>query len=81
MNISQLLRAFRFEEQTEEIVELNYSLSDSSAFERRAFSSLHLISAKAFERGLADLRRDLQNGPIPCTSKYVMYRGLKRSPQ
>lgn len=75
--ISQLLRDSGFEQHVEEMVAFTYALSDSIAFERKAFSSLHLISAEAFERGSGRLRRDLQNGPICCNSTYIIYRGFK----
>lgn len=79
--ITQLLHGSGFEQNMEEIVEFTYTLSDALAFERKAFSSLHLISAEAFERGLARLRGDLRNGPISCNSKYIIYHGLKPSSQ
>lgn len=75
--IPQLLRDAGFREISEEVVEFAYELSDSAAFERKAFSSLHLISDEAFARGLARLKQDLLKGPIGCNSKYVIYRGRK----
>ena len=47
-------------------VEFPYALADPQAFRDRAFSSLHLISVQAFQRGLERMERDLEKGPIAC---------------
>lgn len=75
--VRQLLLAQGFKEISEEIVEFSYPLSDATAFERKVFSSLRLISEEAFERGLARLKRDLEKGPINCVSRYVIHWGHK----
>ncbi len=60
-------------------VEHAYCLADAAPYREKAFSSLHLIPPEAFERGLARLERDLQSGPLPCVSRYVMLWGTMRA--
>jgi SAM-dependent methyltransferase len=75
--IPGLLRSSGFQGVSEEEVEFAYALSDATPFERKAFSSLHLIPEEAFDRGLARLKQDLQGGPLACVSRYVMYLARK----
>jgi ubiquinone/menaquinone biosynthesis C-methylase UbiE len=77
--IPGLLSASGFQEHSEEVIEFAYALSDSSAFERKAFSSLHLIPEEAFTRGLTRLKQDLQAGPLACVSRYVLHVARKPS--
>jgi SAM-dependent methyltransferase len=56
----------------EQRVEHASVLTDISAFRAKSFSALHLIAQDAFECGLARLERDLQRGPIPTVSRYVL---------
>jgi len=75
--IKRLLAAQHFDRISEDLVEFTYLLSDATAFERKAFSSLHLISESAFNHGLGRLKEDLKKGPVSCISKYVIYWGQK----
>lgn len=75
--LRQLLLNQGFKEISEEVVEFSYPLSDVTAFERKVFSSLRLISENAFEQGLARLKRDLEKGPVSCVSRYVIHWGRK----
>ena len=75
--ICQLLSAAGFEAIEEETVESDYELSDAASFERKTFSCIHLSSDEAFLRGLAQLKQDLQHGPVAGTSRYVVYRARK----
>jgi ubiquinone/menaquinone biosynthesis C-methylase UbiE len=77
--IPRLLQAQNFAGIFEDFVEFSYSLSDSTAFERKAFSSLRLISDDAFAKGLNRMKDDLKRGPISCVSRYVIHWGQKRS--
>jgi ubiquinone/menaquinone biosynthesis C-methylase UbiE len=61
----------------EELVEFPYEVADSSPYADRTFSSLHLISEEALERGLERMERDLRTGPIPGVSRYVLLWGRK----
>ncbi len=54
-----------------------YRLTSAERYERKAFSSLHLISPKEFERGLQHLRNDLDREPIIANSSYVLLWGTK----
>jgi ubiquinone/menaquinone biosynthesis C-methylase UbiE len=63
----------------ESLVEFPYQVTDPSPYAERAFSSLHLISEEAFERGLERLERDSRDGPIPGVSRYVLLWGSKGS--
>lgn len=59
----------------EAIAESTHSLTDVQAYRDRAFSSLHLISNEAFERGIRHLEEDLRPGPIPSVSRYMLLWG------
>jgi ubiquinone/menaquinone biosynthesis C-methylase UbiE len=61
----------------EPVAEFPYSLTDIQSFRDKAFSSLHLISTEAFERGIQRMEQDLCVGPIPCKSWYVLLWGTK----
>jgi ubiquinone/menaquinone biosynthesis C-methylase UbiE len=58
-------------------VERAYTLTDIESYRNKAFSCLHLISSEAFERGIQNMERDLQNRPIPAVSRYLLLWGLK----
>ena len=57
-----------------------YDLTDIRPYEEKAFSSLHLISDEAWQRGIARMRHDLQSGPIKAVSHYLMLWGKKCEP-
>ncbi len=61
----------------EELVEFPYELRDAAAFRARTYSSLHLISQRDFEQGLAHLERDLASRSVRCVSRYVMLWGSR----
>jgi ubiquinone/menaquinone biosynthesis C-methylase UbiE len=61
----------------ERTVECRVPLTDVRAYRDKAFSVLHLIPEEAFQRGIAQLERDLQAGPIPCVSRYTLLWGNK----
>jgi len=63
----------------EVVVEREYQLRDIQKYREKAFSSLHLISAEAFERGIRRLEQDVQAHPIPAISLYLLLWGVKRS--
>jgi SAM-dependent methyltransferase len=66
-----------FKEIGENLVEFPYKLTDTEAYRDKAFSSLHLIADQAFQAGIERLTRDLESGPIPCVSRYVLMWGTK----
>ena len=66
-----------FGEIDEHMVELPYLLTDIQAYRDKAFSTLHLIPERAFQRGIEQMERDLSRGPIPCVSRYTMVWGSK----
>ena len=57
---------------TEQLVEFPYRLTDIAPYRAKAYSALHLITAQAFERGLARMEHDLLNGHIACNSRYAL---------
>jgi ubiquinone/menaquinone biosynthesis C-methylase UbiE len=59
------------------VVEFRTPLADIQAYRDRAYSSLHLIPEDAFQRGIAQMERDLGNGPIPYVSRYTLLWGSK----
>lgn len=58
-------------------VEHRTTLTDARAYREKAFSSLHLISESAFQRGLSRLEQDLGRGPVPLVSRYTLLWGTK----
>jgi hypothetical protein len=71
------MTAARFGQIEESVVEFAYSLTDIQAYRERAFSSLHLISDEAFERGITRMEAALQTGPIKGLSLYTMLWGIR----
>lgn len=59
----------------EDHVALPYPLTDIAGYRAKAYSSLHLIPAEAFERGIARLEADLLAGPIEALSLYTILWG------
>ncbi len=55
-----------------ETVELAYPLSDIQGYRERAYSSLHLIPANAFQRGMVRMEQELASGPIAALSLYTL---------
>ena len=76
-DLVELMTLAGFGEYKTTFVESPYRLEDIGRFRDKAFSSLHLIPPEAFARGLQRLQEDLQRGPIPCVSRYVMVWGRK----
>lgn len=62
----------------EETVSLSFPLTDIQKYRDKAFSSLHLISEEAFERGLARLERDLrEQGAVAANARYTLLWGTR----
>jgi len=74
----QLMASSGFEGIRQDIVRFPYLITDAGPFESKAFSTLHLISEEAFQRGLAHLRADLEHGPVPASSHYLMLWGTRK---
>ena len=75
--LSALMTRAGFDEIVEDTVEWAYPLTDVQAYRDRAYSSLHLISKEAFQRGVERMEHDLHSGPIPCVSRYTLLWGRK----
>ncbi len=58
-------------------VEFTYQLTDARSYCDKAFSSLHIIPEKAFQRGIKRLKQDLNTEPIKCVSRYLLLWGTK----
>lgn len=76
-DLKDLMLATGFHDLREEIVEHEYLLTDIGPYKRKAFSSLHLIEAAQFERGIERMEKDLKVAPIDCVSRYLVLRGSK----
>jgi ubiquinone/menaquinone biosynthesis C-methylase UbiE len=59
-------------------VEHRAALVNARAYRDKAFSSLHLISESAFQRGLARLEHDMSSGSVSHVSRYTLLWGTKR---
>jgi ubiquinone/menaquinone biosynthesis C-methylase UbiE len=71
------MSASGFQTLVENKVEFHYALTDASPIRNKVYSVLHLIAQEEFARGLAQMERDLQAGPIQCVSRYVLVWGIK----
>ena len=74
--LRQEMLASGFQALTEDTVEFRYEMTDAAPFRTKVYSALHLISQEEYERGLAQMERDLQAGPIPCVPRYVLVWGI-----
>jgi ubiquinone/menaquinone biosynthesis C-methylase UbiE len=72
----EMLRA-GFDVTAEEELELSSQVTDATPFKNKAYSYLLYLSDAAFARGLAELEADLQRGPVPYVSRYVMLWGYR----
>jgi SAM-dependent methyltransferase len=61
-----------------EEAELSWVTADIEPYRARAFSSLHLIPAWSFERGMSRLAEAASSGGVPCVWRYVLWWGTKR---
>jgi|GEM_PF-259242 len=59
------------------VVEEPYEITSAQRFRDKAYSSLHLISEKAWRAGLQRLERDLACGPVHGVSRYACVWGRK----
>ncbi|MFQ6126681.1 MAG: class I SAM-dependent methyltransferase [Candidatus Heimdallarchaeota archaeon] len=76
--LRNLMNQAGFSEINDSLVEFSFPLTDIQAFRDKAFSSLHLISENAFQKGLKRLEQDLhEKGHILCISRYVLLWGTK----
>lgn len=76
-DLRAMMEGAGFGDLQEIMAELAYPLVDIQKYRDKAFSSLHLISAEAFERGIRRLEQDLQDHPIDAVSLYVLLWGVK----
>ena len=72
-----LMEAAGFVNLRKQVVEFSYELTDSQAFRDKAFSSLHLISAEAYQNGVRSMENDLKTGTITGVSRYLLLWGTK----
>jgi SAM-dependent methyltransferase len=75
--LRDLMGGAGFADFSEHTVEFPYEVRDAQAYRDRAFSSLCLIGEEGWRRGLERMERDLQSGPIPCVSRYVLLWGTR----
>ena len=61
---------------SEATVEFTYALHDAQPYRDRVFSPA-LDSRRRWRRGLARLEADLEGGPLPCISRYVLLWGKR----
>jgi ubiquinone/menaquinone biosynthesis C-methylase UbiE len=76
--LKQVMAESGLETTRQDIVRFPYLINDTGPFESKAFSTLHLIPDEAFQRGLDRMRIDLENGPIPACSHYLMLWGRRK---
>jgi hypothetical protein len=77
MDLRAMMVDAGFNDLQEVVAEREYELQDIQKYRDKAFSSLHLISSEAFERGIQRLEHDVQAGPISAISLYLLLWGVK----
>jgi len=75
--LKDYMKQVGFDTITEIIVEFTYQLTDAQPYRDKAFSSLHIIPEKAFQRGIKHMKQDLNIEPIKCVSRYMLLWGTK----
>lgn len=75
--LNKMMRAAGFSALRETLAEESYELTDIQKYRDKAFSSLHLISDVAFNKGLHRMEEDLHFRPILCQSMYLLLWGQK----
>ncbi|MCX7796477.1 MAG: methyltransferase domain-containing protein [bacterium] len=75
--LKNIMKEIGFQNIGEEITEYYYYLTDIGAYREKSFSSLNLISEEAFRKGIERMERDLERGPIPCVSRFIILWGEK----
>lgn len=75
--LREKMEAAGFVKLSDSTVEFTYLLTDIQAYRDKAFSCLHLIPQKAFQRGIKEMEQDLQAGPIRCTPRCLLLWGTK----
>ncbi len=76
--LQEFMERAGFGEIAETTAEFPYHLTDIQAYRDKAFSSLHLISDTAHQRGIERMAQDLRTGSIPCVSRYSLLWGTKQ---
>ena len=76
-DLRTLMQEAGFVEIAEKFVEHETQLSDIQAYRDKAFSSLHLISDDAWQRGIARMEQDLRSGTMRVVSRYILVWGTK----
>jgi SAM-dependent methyltransferase len=79
LDLRTMMASAGFSDLREVVVEREYELLDIQKYRDKAFSSLHLISPDAFERGIQRLESDVKTQPIPAISLYMLLWGMKGS--
>jgi ubiquinone/menaquinone biosynthesis C-methylase UbiE len=76
--LTEYMRQAGFIDIRDILVEFSFDLKDIQAYLDKAFSSLHLISEEAFDRGITRLEHELEKkGHIECISRYTLLWGTK----
>ena len=76
--LTRLMRKAGFTDIQDCLVEYSFNMEDIQAFRDRAYSSLHLISEEAFQRGITRLEEELdEKGHIQNISRYTLLWGSK----
>jgi SAM-dependent methyltransferase len=79
LDLRTMMISAGFSDLREVVAEREYLLRDIQKYRDKAFSSLHLITPDAFERGIQRLESDVKTQPIPAISLYLLLWGRKGS--
>jgi ubiquinone/menaquinone biosynthesis C-methylase UbiE len=75
--LREMMAKAGFAEVAEMMAKSQCQIADCQAYRAKAFSSLHLISEDAFQRGIERLEQDLRAGPISFVERYLMLWGRR----
>lgn len=76
-DLRSIMETCHFHSIQETTVEYPVTITDVQRYRAKAFSSLHLISEEAFQKGMKRLEDDLQKGPIQGNANYTLLWGIK----
>lgn len=77
-SLHRIMNQVGFTSISEETIQQQYDRTDIQDFRDKAYSCLHLISEEAFKTGIHHMEQDLQKGPIPFISSYLLMWGSKK---
>ncbi len=73
--LTRMMQAAGFARVHRQIIHTNFDFTDIQDFRARAYSCLHLISSEGFKKGIQQMEKDLETGPLQFNSQYLLLWG------